>query len=318
MKNIFKKIIPLVGTLFLLITAGCVVSEDGLREDPESSLDEKINIVATTTMITDLLNQIGGEHVEVTGLMGAGIDPHGYTAKPSDSTALFYADVIIYNGLHLEGQLGNVLEEMQGSGKVVWKLEDGLSESNLLQSEEDEGAYDPHIWFDIQLWKEASNYVTALLSNYDANNASTYAENNQQYQSELTELETYVREQIEEVPAESRYLVTAHDAFSYFGQAYDFEVIGIQGLNTQTESGTGDISRLADLIAEQEIKSIFIEVSVSTRNIESLQEAVNSRGFQVGIGGELYSDSLGDETENAETYIKMFKQNVDTIVEALR
>lgn len=318
MKNIIKKIIPILGILILLITVGCATSKDSPQKDSNASTDEKINIVATTTMITDLLNQIGGEHVEVNGLMGAGIDPHGYTAKPSDSIELFDADIIVFNGLHLEGQLGSVLEEMQNSGKVVWKLEDGLSESNLLQAEDDEEAYDPHIWFDIKLWQEASHYVTELLSNYDVDNAATYEENNRQYQEELDELEVYVKNRIEEVPEGSRYLVTAHDAFSYFGHAYDFDVIGIQGLNTQTESGTGDISRLADLIAEQEIKAIFIEVSVSTRNIESLQEAVNSRGFDVGIGGELYSDSLGDETDNAETYIKMYKQNVDTIVEALR
>jgi len=316
MDKIIKKHFKYFVTLFLTVIflVGCGPTSNS--EDADN--DGKIEIVTTTTMITDLVETIGGEQVEVNGLMGPGIDPHNYKATPSDVTNMAEADVVVYNGMNLEGQLGRIFSELENLDTEVFVLEDIISEDEMLDSEDDAMPNDPHIWFSVPLWGQASDYIAESLSAYDPENAAYYQENNTAYQAELEELDAYVRERIEEVPAESRYLVTAHDAFGYFGAEYNFEVVGLQGLNTQTEAGTGDVSRLADFIVGNEINAIFVETSVPTRTIESLQESVEQRSFEVAIGGELFSDALGDAEQNAETYIKMFKQNVDTIVEALK
>ena len=287
-------------------------------QNNEPSTEGKLNIVATTTMITDLVEVIGGNKVEVHGLMGPGLDPHGYQTSPSDVDSLMRADIVVYNGMHLEGQMGEVFGELERIDKEVFILEDVILESEMLDSEDEELLMDPHIWFSVPLWVRASDYIADSLSAYDPENSEYYQANNQAYQEKLSELDTYIRERITEVPESSRFLVTAHDAFGYFGDEYGFEVIGLQGLNTQTEAGTRDVSELAQFIVENEIKAIFVESSVPTRTIESLQEAVQRRGFEVEIGGELFSDSLGDESQDAQTYLKMYKQNIDTIVDALK
>jgi len=311
MKKYFKYVVALFAVVSILV--GCRPASTS--EDADN--DGRIDIVATTTMITDLVETIGGEQVDVNGLMGPGIDPHNYQATPSDVTNMAEADVVVYNGINLEGQLGRIFSELENLDTEVFVLENIISEAEMLDSEDDAMPNDPHIWFSVPLWARASDYITESLSAYDPENASYYQENNTAYQEELEALDTYVRERIEEIPADSRYLVTAHDAFGYFGAEYNFDVVGLQGLNTQTEAGTGDVSRLADFIVENEINAIFVETSVPTRTIESLQEAVEQRGWEVSIGGELFSDALGDAEQNAETYIKMFEQNIDTIVEAL-
>lgn len=287
-------------------------------ENNELSADGKLNIVATTTMIKDLVEVIGGNKVKVHGLMGPGLDPHSYKTSPSDVDRLIGAGVVVYNGMHLEGQMGEVFGELERIEKEVFILEDVILESETLDSEDEELPMDPHIWFSVPLWSKASDYITDSLSIYDPENKEYYQANNQNYQEELLELDTYIRERVKEVPESSRYLVTAHDAFSYFGNEYSFEVIGLQGLNTQTEAGTRDVSQLAQFIVENEIKAIFVESSVPTRTIQSLQEAVQRRGFEVDIGGELFSDSLGDENQDAHTYLKMYKHNIDTIIGALK
>lgn len=208
--------------------------------------------------------------------------------------------------------------ELENLNKEVFILEDALPDSSILDSQDEDLPIDPHIWFSVRLWSEAANYITESLVAYDSENADYYNENNEAYQSELEELDQYITTRIEKVPKDSRYLVTAHDAFQYFGHEYGFEVIGLRGLNTQTEAGTRDVSNLANFIVEHQIKAIFIESSVPTRTIESLQEAVQQRGWNVEIGGELFSDSLGDESQNAETYLKMYQHNIDTITDALK
>lgn len=297
-----------------------IIGLSGCAEDSSSNAengDEAMQVVATTTMIADLMEQIGGEHVEVEGLMGPGIDPHGYQASSSDVNRLSNADLVAYNGLHLEGQMGDVFANLEQQGKDVIVLEDAFSSEDILASEDESLTYDPHIWFSVQRWKVAADYVTAELSSLDPDNQVDYEANNDAYQEELDELDVYIKSRVEELPEDSRYLVTAHDAFNYFGEEYDFEVIGLQGLNTQTEAGTGDVSQLAQFIAENEIKAIFVESSVPTRTIDSLQAAVQNLGWDVAIGGELYSDALGDAENDAETYIKMYRANIDTIIDAL-
>lgn len=307
-----KKIIGLLLSLAFLL-AGC---GNGATESTQE--DGKLQVVATTTMLTDLLKEIGGDKLQVEGLMGPGIDPHGYQASSSDVTTLMNADIVAYNGLHLEGKMGDVFENLVKQDKTLFVLEEAIPESTLLESEENGGAVDPHIWFSVNNWKLAADYITTELSKVDVENAELYQENNERYQKELNELIVYIEGRTEELPVDQRYLVTAHDAFSYFGNSFDFEVVGLQGVNTQTEAGTGDVSSLAGFIAEKKIKAIFIESSVPTKTIESLQEAVRSKGWEVEIGGELFSDALGDESQDAETYVKMYHQNIDTIVDALK
>lgn len=307
-KYIKRLIISILALTFALV---------GCRQD-EIVESDGINIVATTTMLTDLIETIGGEHVQVTGLMGPGIDPHGYQASASDVNAMYEAQIVAYNGMDLEGQMGQVFSELENIDKTVFALENIMEADEMLDSEEETMAYDPHIWFSVPLWARASEYIADSLAEYDPEQANDYLENHTNYEKKLMELDAYIRSRVEEVPENSRYLVTAHDAFQYFGDEYGFEVVGLQGLNTQTEAGTRDVSNLASFIVENEIKAIFIETSVPTRTIESLQEAVQQRGWAVEIGGELHSDSLGDASQNAETYIKMYRQNIDTIVDALK
>lgn len=297
-------------SIALLILSGCSY-EDAANED-------KINIVATTTMLTDLIQEIGGEMVSVNGLMSSGIDPHGYQPTASNVNAIYESDIVAYNGLHLEGQMGRVFSELGNLEKSVFVLEDTIKQTEILASEDEETPVDPHIWFSVPLWAQSAEYITESLVAYDSQNADYYMQNNRHYQTELENLNQYIRERVKEVPEDSRYLVTAHDAFQYFGEEYGFEVIGLQGLNTQTEAGTRDVSHLAQFIVDRKIKAIFIESSVPTRTIESLQEAVQRQGWNVEIGGELFSDSLGDESQNAETYLKMYRHNIDTIVDALK
>lgn len=302
-------------TIFLLgislFLAGCQQNEATSQEE-----SGKLKVVATTTMLTDLINQIGGDAIEVEGLMGPGIDPHGYQASSSDVSKLMSADVVAFNGLHLEGKLGKVFENLEKQGKTLFVLEDAIADEHLLLSED--GAVDPHIWFSIENWQLAADYITNQLSEADPDNEAFYRSNHESYKEELINLEAYVTERISELTVDQRYLVTAHDAFRYFGESFDFEVVGLQGINTQTEAGTADVSALAQFITEKEIKALFIESSVSTRTIEALQEAVRTRGWEVEIGGELFSDALGDSSQDAETYVKMFHRNIDTIVDGLK
>lgn len=305
MKKLFKFCLALLLSVTSLTPLLAQAEEGGL------------DVVATTTHVTDLVKVLSGDHVNVSNLMGPGIDPHGYAPTPSDISAIEEGEVVAYNGLHLEAMFSDVFEGLEGQ-KPLLVASDALSEDQLLGSDEEDLEYDPHIWFSIPLWKQVAEYYAAELSAIDEANAAVYQENLENYLVELDELDAYVRERIQEIPEESRYLVTAHDAFNYLGDEYGLEVVGIQGLNTQTEAGTGDIAEVAQFIVDQNIKAVFVESSVSSRNVEALVEAVEAQGGSLEIGGELYSDSLGTEEEDAETYIKMFKKNIDTIVDALK
>lgn len=278
----------------------------------------KLSVVATTTMLADLSAVIGGERVTVDGLMGPGIDPHLYQASAGDVSLMQKADVVVYNGLHLEGKMGEIFENLSRQETAVICIEDGLDESKLLASEDDSTVHDPHIWFDVSLWKEAAKAVAGGLSQADPEGKEEYEANLQSYLTELDETDVYIRSRAAELPEPQRVLVTAHDAFQYFGKAYGFEVRGLQGISTDAEAGTADVSDLAGFIVERQIKAIFVESSVPPKTIEALQAAVKARGFDVAIGGELYSDSLGDAESGTDTYILTVKANIDTIVDALK
>ena len=311
MNKKFLSLLAIVLSLSLVF-AGCANEEQNIEGDG------KLKVVATTTMLADLVSIIGADRVSVEGLMGPGVDPHLYQASAGDVTRLQEADVVVYNGLHLEGKMGDIFNALGERNGAVICIEDGLDSTKLLEWEEEESVHDPHIWFDVSLWMEAAKHLTSNLKEIDADNADAYETNLNAYLKELEELDAYIKDRIAEVPEESRVLITAHDAFSYFGQAYNFEVRGLQGISTEAEAGTADVSDLASFIAENQIKAIFVESSVPTKTIEALQAAVQAQGFDVEIGGELYSDSLGGEGSGAQTYILTFKANIDTIVDALK
>ncbi|MDT0555484.1 metal ABC transporter solute-binding protein, Zn/Mn family [Patiriisocius hiemis] len=284
----------------------------------EKKENSKLQVVTTTTMITDLVKHIGGNTIEVQGLMGAGVDPHLYKASEGDVTKLYNADIIFYNGLHLEGKLVEVFEKMESSSKLQVALAESLDKGGLIGSEYFASNYDPHVWFNIQYFKKFANQVTEVLSSEDEKNASLYKSNNEAFQKELDVLEEKIIAKIETLPEEKRILVTAHDAFNYFGKTYGFEVVGLQGLSTATEAGVKDVQRLSQFIIDNKVKAIFVESSVPKRTIEALQAAVLSKGHEVTIGGSLFSDALGDTGTIEGTYIGMFTHNVNTIVDALQ
>lgn len=277
----------------------------------------QLNVVTTTSMITDLVKNIGGDSIRVQGLMGSGVDPHLYKASEGDVSKLTNADVVFYSGLHLEGKLVDVFERMGRNSNTI-ALAEVLDKSELIGSEYFASNYDPHIWFNIEYWKQITGYLTEELSRLDPENASFFEKNKMSYLRKLNQLEKEVRQTIATLPESKRVLVTAHDAFNYFGKEYGFEVVGLQGLSTATEAGVQDVQNLTKFIIDKQVKAIFVETSVPKRTIEALQQAVNAQKFDVQIGGTLYSDALGNADTDEGTYIGMFRYNVNTIVEALK
>lgn len=275
-----------------------------------------INAVATIGMISDIVANVGGERVVVRGLMGAGVDPHLYKASEGDVLRIAEADVIFYNGLHLEAAMGSVLERIEGRIRTV-AVTNAIPRDQLRAPPEFEGHYDPHVWFDVTMWMHATEQVRDTLSAMDPASASSYQRNAASYLAELQNLHRYVQEQASRIPPEQRVLITAHDAFGYFGRAYGFEVRGLQGISTAAEAGTGDVQGLATFIAERRIRAVFVESSVPQRTVEAVQEAVRARGWDVRIGGELFSDAMGTAGTTEGTYIGMVRHNIDTIVGAL-
>lgn len=286
-------------------------------QQAEKSSD-KIHIVTTTSIITDLVENIGGDLVEVSGLMGSGVDPHLYKASEGDVTKLTRADVIIYNGLHLEGKMVDIFEQMERQKKTVCNLGKSLDPSKLRSSESFGGNYDPHVWFDISLFQDFAREVARALTAFQPEGKDYFNDRLSTYLEQLEALDQEMKEMASSLPKDKRRLVTAHDAFSYFGKAYGFEVIGLQGISTATEAGVQDVRKLTDYIVQNEVKSIFIESSVPIRTINALRQAVKSKGHEVAIGGMIYSDALGDTNTEEGTYIGMFRYNMTTIINGLK
>jgi len=304
-------------TLFLLILILVFISACGSTTAQDGDLSLRpIRAVATTGMVADVVKNVGGELVEVTGLMGPGVDPHLYKPSERSVIALADADVIFYNGLHLEAGMGKVFERMDGAVQTV-ATTDGIDRALLSSPPEFQGNYDPHVWFDVQMWMATVNTVRDALIEMDPPNAQTYRENAAAYLAELAALDQYLHTQAAKIPAEKRVLITAHDAFNYFGRAYGFEVRGLQGISTASEAGTADVQALADFIVERGIPAIFVESSVPTRTIEAVQAAVRARGAEVQIGGQLFSDAMGSAGTPEGSYPGMVRHNIDTLVKAL-
>lgn len=278
-------------------------------------VDGKIKVAATTGMIADLVRSIGGERVEVTSLMGPGVDPHLYKASEGDISRLANASIIFYNGLHLEGRMGDILVKMAGEKPTVAVAERIPEESLLLTEDEVE---DPHIWFDVSLWMKAAEVVRDSLIEADPAGKAEYQANAAAYLKELETLHQYAIDQIATIPAQQRVLVTAHDAFGYFGRAYGIEVTGLQGISTATEYGLADVQNTVNLLVDRGIKAVFVESSVPKSSIEALVEGARAKGHSVSIGGELFSDAMGAEGTPEGTYLGMVRHNVDTVVKALK
>jgi manganese/zinc/iron transport system substrate-binding protein len=296
----------------LIIAALALIS---CKDNKEKS--GKLKVVTTTSMLTDLVNNIGGDLVEIEGLMGAGVDPHLYKASEGDVSKLAGADIIFYNGLHLEGKLVEVFEKMGNSKKTI-ALGEFLPKEELIDSEYFASNYDPHVWFNIQFFKQFAKTITTQLSEAAPEHALAFSKNEKKYLEKLEALEVAIKETIATLPEEKRILVTAHDAFNYFGKSYGFNVVGLQGLSTATEAGVQDVQRLSQFIIDNNVKAIFVESSVPRRTIEALEAAVLSKNHEVTIGGSLFSDALGNPGTDEGTYIGMFTYNVNTIVNALK
>ncbi|SMD31894.1 manganese/zinc/iron transport system substrate-binding protein [Reichenbachiella faecimaris] len=277
----------------------------------------KLKVVTTTGMIYDAVINIAGDSVEALALMGPGVDPHLYKATQGDLKKLQEADLIFYNGLHLEGKMGEIFEKL-GRIKSVKAVSEDITTSRFRASELYPGTYDPHIWFDVSLWKEAVKNVHKNLILIDDVNKAYYDQNAVSYLNSLDSLHLAVNAAIQEIPESQRMLITAHDAFGYFGEAYNIEVKGLQGISTLSEPGLKDVADLVNLIVENEIKAVFIETSVSKKAINAVVEGCKQNGHDVIIGGSLYSDAMGPFGQFEGTYIGMVHTNVQTIVNALK
>jgi len=284
---------------------------------PEATDTDGVRVVATTNIVGDLVRTIGGPQVEVEALMGPGIDPHLYKASAGDVRRMSSAEAIFYNGVHLEGKMSEVLERMGGPGVSTVAVAECVPANELIESAGFSGLHDPHVWFDVVLWSKTVGCVVETLVALDPENEAGYLERADAYQAELSALDGWVRERVEALAPDQRVLVTAHDAFVYFGRAYGFEVRGLLGVSTAAEAGTSDVQELADFIVKREIPAIFVETSVPPRYVQALQEAVRAQGFAVEIGGSLHSDSLGNPGTPAGTYAGTVRENVETIVTAL-
>ena len=313
-RRLSARALPLACTLLL---ACWVLPACAPAEERGPIAERPVRVVATTSMIADLARQIGGERAEVEGLMGPGVDPHLYRPRESDVARLVGADLVLYNGLDLEGKMGEVFGQVEGRGIAARAVAEAVPAASRLTPSEFEGRPDPHVWMDVSLWKLVAADAADAFAAVDPAHADGYRARLAAYQAELDTLDAFVRARVAELPPERRILVTAHDAFNYFGRAYGVEVRGLQGLSTATEAGAADVRDLAAFVADRGVPALFVESSVPPRSIEAVLAAVRARGGRAEIGGNLYSDALGDAAGGADTYLGMIRHNVDTIVAGL-
>lgn len=309
----------LASALLLIAMVGVGCGSDGGADAAVTDIgDRKVKVTTTTNFITDTVRQIGGDRVEVTGLMGPGVDPHLYKASAGDVRALRDADVIFYGGLHLEGKMADLFEKLERTQTTIPVTRD-LPRQNLLEPPAGLATeYDPHVWFDVENWKTVSQTIADALKEKDPQNAALYDRNVKRLLAELDKTDAYVAKRIAEIPRERRVLVTSHDAFKYFGRAYDMDVEAVQGISTAAEATTADVNRIAELLVQRKVKAVFVESSVPRQTIEAVLAAAERQGVKARIGGELYTDAAGNEGTPEGTYVGMVRSNADKIAEALR
>jgi manganese/zinc/iron transport system substrate-binding protein len=273
--------------------------------------------VVTTGMVGDLVRAVAGDKAKVVGLMGEGVDPHLYKPTRDDVNSLLGADIVFYSGLLLEGRMTDTFAKVARKGIPVHPITEALPESALIEPHGAAGHPDPHVWMDVSLWSQALDGVAAALAEFDPANAESYRANAAAYRGKLAALHDYGKKSIGSIPEAQRVLVTAHDAFNYFGRAYGIRVMGVQGISTESEAGVQDINRLVGFIVENRIPAIFVETSVSDKNLRAILEGARARGWDVKIGGSLFSDAMGKPGTYLGTYPGMLDHNITTISRAL-
>ncbi len=301
----------------VIVLAGLSGCDRATAVDAKPSPKEyPYRVTCTVGMVTDIVKRIAGDKATVEGIIGEGVDPHLYLATRSDIAALLAADVVFYNGLMLEGKMADALIKV-ARNRPVYAVTELIDESNLLEPPEFAGHFDPHLWMDVSLWKKCAEMASRTLGEFDPPNATYYQANYRALAEELDKLHAYAKQAIATIPKDGRVLVTAHDAFNYFGRAYDIEVIGIQGISTESEAGIADINRIVSTLVERKVKAVFVETSVSDKNVKALVEGAASRGHKVIIGGSLFSDAMGKSGTYEGTYLGMIDHNVTTIARSL-
>ncbi|WP_291727639.1 metal ABC transporter solute-binding protein, Zn/Mn family [Bernardetia sp.] len=311
----FLKIILFFIVLLTFSLSSCIEKKSEQTSETAQNSSKKLEIVCTTGMIADLVQNIVGGSANVVALMGVGVDPHLYKATQNDVSRLTEADMIFYNGLHLEGKMGEVLEKF-ASEKSVVALGEAIDKSKL--REVGQNTYDPHIWMSVELWKQTIPLVVKELSKKQPDNAEYFEKQSDSYIQKLESLHEKVKKQILEIPQNQRVLITSHDAFYYFGKEYEMEVKALQGISTASEAGISDMNNLVNFIVEQKIKAIFVESSISPQAINAVLEGAKNKGARVELGGTLYADAMGEANTPQGNYIGMIEFNVNTMLEALK
>ena len=318
----------LVSHIVLLAAVGCTESSPAKNahdHEPAAATAHKFNgeypikIVATTGPVAEMVRRVGGDHLEVKGLMGPGVDPHLYSPVASDVRKLTDADAIFYNGLHLEGRMADLFVKM-ASSKATFAVTEGLQarrDKRLREPPEFAGLYDPHVWHDPMLWADCASDVAQNLSEFDPAHAADYQKNAAAYQAELKEVDMFCRDEVAKIPADRRILVTAHDAFGYFGKTFGLEVFGLKGISTEEEKDLKHQEEIQRMLVERKIPAVFVESAVAPRMVTSLVEPCRAQGLDLQIGGELYADALGSPDSDAADYVGMIRHNAKTIADAL-
>ena len=310
---LFTRFILALSTLILLSLGACTQTES----KGALQAGQRMKIVTTTSILKDAVQNIVGDAADVESIMGSGVDPHLYKATQGDLQKLTDADVVVYNGLHLEGKMGEVLEKLSRQKTVVAGAE-SIPDTKLKRSPQFQDSHDPHVWFDVTLWKEVVKHLSDEFQKKDPANAEVYQKNTAAYLQQLDELHQWVMQEIASVPEPQRILITAHDAFGYFGDAYNIQVRGLQGISTVSEFGLQDVASLVNYISDNKIKAVFVESSVSPKAIEAVVIGSKKKGHDVEIGGTLFSDALGEDGTPEGTYTGMVRHNVNTIVSSLK
>lgn len=322
-KKYFSKL-SFLAFLFVLFTCFVACNGDKTAEkaDNQASTDKKIKIVATTSMLEDAVKNVVQDKADIQSLMGAGVDPHLYKATQSDLGKLSKADIIFYHGLYLEGKMEDILLKM-AKNKTIVATANGIDKTKLLNLVEPDPEnpthnYDPHIWFDVTLWMQTVEQITLTMMEKDAENATFYRKNAAAYLTKLETLHKKCQTQINTIPEKSKLMITSHDAFEYFGKAYNMEVKGLQGISTVAEYGLKDITNMVDLIIKSNVKAVFVESAVSSKSLEAVMAGCKKKGHDVKIAGTLFADAMGKKGTPQGTYIGMVEHNVKTVVEALK
>lgn len=315
MMTLLLRMRHLAWTRLIILTAVTMLMETTPALAKTFNGDYPIRVGATVGMVADIVREVAGDRAKVTNIIGSGVDPHVYSPTRSDVAVLLKSDIIFYSGLLLEGQMTDILAKISRK-RPVYAVTELLSGDYLLRDAQT-GHHDPHVWMDVQGWSKAVKVVSNALVEFDPAGADEYRKNADAYQSRLERLDAYARTAINSIPENQRILLTAHDAFNYMGRAYGIEVKGIQGISTESEAGLKDINQLVDLLVNRRIPAVFVETSVSDKNVKALIEGAAARGHRVSIGGSLFSDAMGPPGTYEGTYEGMIDHNITVIAKAL-